>query len=371
MAEKRKGQWANAVSGYRPGSASARSASDARPTRPWHVDGDADAEAAERTPMMAWARTLPTDQIEPDSEQPRRTFDGAGLEELAASIRAQGILQPLVVRRNGDRPGFTVVAGERRLRAARLAGLDEVPCMVLTGESLKDARLAQLAENLQREDLAPMEEALAVARLAEVDRLNQEELARTLGKSSTYISRLFSISRIPSSEYERFSTLKIPASVLYEYSQLPADDQIRDLASEAIARGATVKDIEAIRIEYAGSKNRRGRPRAEKRPRRGRRAKAPGHAEALKRVVEALVATAGDDVHSLDVGAKRLVAREAIRLVTWLGEVLGIDPFSEGGLSRLEAFALGETTPTCDAPLSSLSDTADPEDRKEPSARPR
>src|SRR4029079_7890322 len=131
-------------------------------------------------------------------------------------------IEPDIVRRMlPPANAWFVVAGERRLRAARIAGLAEVPCMVLAGDSLREAKLAQLAENLQREDLAPMEEALAVVRLAEVEVLSQDDLARRLGKSPAYISRIFAVSRIPSAEYDELSTSKPSVSILYEYAQLP------------------------------------------------------------------------------------------------------------------------------------------------------
>src|SRR3954469_12419888 len=138
MADKPKGKWAESASGYRPGSATARAG--AKPTRPWHVDGPAAGEApdapAERDAPLAWARTLPVAALEPDPDQPRRTFEASALEELAASVREHGVLQPIIVRRKPDGgAGYVVVAGERRLRASRIAGLAEVPCMVLAGDS--------------------------------------------------------------------------------------------------------------------------------------------------------------------------------------------------------------------------------------------
>lgn len=273
MADKPKGKWAENVSRYRPGSASAR-ASASKPTRPWHVDSaDAEPESeVEDAKPLAWARTLPIASLEADPEQPRRTFDAEALEELASSIREHGVLQPLVVRR-GDGGGYVVVAGERRLRAARAAGLAEVPCMVLAGESLREARLAQLAENLQREDLSPIDEARAVTRLGDDEAPSQDDLARRLGKSPAYISRIFAVSRIPSVEYEALSTSKPSMSVLYALAQLPPGSDARTRAVDLIRDGATVRDIEKLRGRAragksagARSPSRRGRPMAASAP---------------------------------------------------------------------------------------------------------
>jgi ParB family chromosome partitioning protein len=311
MADKPKGRWAESASGYRPTSAPAK-----RATRPWHVDVAAGTAAseAEREAPLAWARTLPTDQIEADPEQPRRTFDDAAIGELAASLREHGVLQPLVVRRRADGAGYVVVAGERRLRAARLAGLAEVPCMVLAGDSLRDARLAQLAENLQREDLAPIEEAHAVARLAEVEGLTHDELARRLGKSPAYISRIFAVSRIETGDYDEISSAKPTMSILYAFAQLPAGSDVRRRAATIIREGGTVKEVEALR----GRGARRTKTAA---PKRGRPASATAPLEALRRAARALdrldaraVARMTDDDRLALVEAHLEVARRAVAL---------------------------------------------------------
>ena len=118
---------------------------------------------------------LPVDAISPNPDQPRRVFPQHELEELAASIRALGLLQPLTVRRGEQ--GWELVAGERRLRAAKLAGLTEVPCLSLQIDSQRSSLLA-LVENLQRKDLDFWEEALALDRLISTYHLSQEEAAR-------------------------------------------------------------------------------------------------------------------------------------------------------------------------------------------------
>ena len=128
---------------------------------------------------------LPTEQLRPNPSQPRKIFDSDGLQELAASIQNYGILQPLTVRRrNGE---YELVAGERRLRAAKLAGLTEVPCILLTVDEQLSSMVA-LVENLQRRDLDYIEEAEGLARLMRQYGLNQEQAAAKVGKSQSAVA---------------------------------------------------------------------------------------------------------------------------------------------------------------------------------------
>lgn len=128
---------------------------------------------------------LPTEQLRPNPSQPRKIFDSDGLQELAASIQNYGILQPLTVRRrNGE---YELVAGERRLRAAKLVGLTEVPCILLTVDEQQSSMVA-LVENLQRRDLDYIEEAEGLARLMRQYGLNQEQAAAKVGKSQSAVA---------------------------------------------------------------------------------------------------------------------------------------------------------------------------------------
>lgn len=143
---------------------------------------------------------LPLGTIRPNPAQPRRFFDPAGLQELAASIAQYGILQPLTVRRTPS--GVELVAGERRLRAAVLAGLEEAPCLfVSVGE--EDSGLLALVENLQRRDLDFLEEAAGIARLMQQFGLTQPEAARRLGKSQSAVANKLRLLRLPPSVLER------------------------------------------------------------------------------------------------------------------------------------------------------------------------
>ena len=133
-------------------------------------------------------------QLTPNPQQPRRSFDEAALRELADSIRAYGILQPLTVRRTGE--GYQLIAGERRMRAARIAGLREVPCLVAQVDE-QDAGMLALIENLQRRDLDCFEEAAAIARLISRYALSQEQAAEKLGKSQSAVANKLRLLRLP------------------------------------------------------------------------------------------------------------------------------------------------------------------------------
>lgn len=136
---------------------------------------------------------LPLDGIVPNPSQPRKFFSREGLEELALSIREHGVLQPLSVRKT--QCGYELVSGERRLRAARLAGLGEVPCILVNVDGEKSSLLA-LVENLQRRDLDFVEEAAALARLIRTYGLSQEEAARRLGKSQSAVANKLRLLRL-------------------------------------------------------------------------------------------------------------------------------------------------------------------------------
>ena len=143
--------------------------------------------------LSSRVRYIPINAVRPNPQQPRRSFDETALQELADSIRAYGILQPLTVR---DRGGvYELVAGERRLRAARIAGLREVPCLIAEVEE-EDAALLALIENLQRRDLDYMEEAAAIARLIRRYGLSQQQAAEKLGKSQPTIANKLRLLRL-------------------------------------------------------------------------------------------------------------------------------------------------------------------------------
>jgi ParB family transcriptional regulator, chromosome partitioning protein len=146
------------------------------------------------SPENSWARTLPIDSIRPNPNQPRQDFSESGLEELAQSIRANGIIQPLTVCETPNEH-FTIVAGERRWRAAKLAGLTEVPVFIRAVESDKLLELA-LVENIQREDLNPMETARAFEQLVDQHHLTHEQIAERTGKDRSTITNSLRLLRL-------------------------------------------------------------------------------------------------------------------------------------------------------------------------------
>ncbi len=180
------------------------------------------------------------DRIRPNPLQPRRIFDPAGLQELAESIRQHGILQPLTVRKTADGP--ELVAGERRLRAARLAGLREVPCIFLSVDEEESGMLA-LVENLQRRDLDYLEEAAGLARLMERYGLSQEQAAAKVGKSQSAVANKLRILRHPPEVLEALRHSGLTERHARALLRLP--EELRLGAVEVLsARGSTVAQAE-------------------------------------------------------------------------------------------------------------------------------
>ena len=139
-------------------------------------------------------QTLPISRVEPRKDQPRREFDPAAIEELAASIREYGLIQPITVRPL-DKGYYQIIAGERRWRAARIAGLRQVPCLLARVDE-EDAALLALIENLQRRDLDYMEEAAAIARLLRRYGLSQQQAAEKLGRSQSAVANKLRLLRL-------------------------------------------------------------------------------------------------------------------------------------------------------------------------------
>ena len=142
---------------------------------------------------------LRTDELTPNPVQPRKRFDDESLEELSGSIKSYGILNPLTVRLRCGK--YELVAGERRLRAAKLAGLEEVPC-ILIDVTMEDASLIALVENLQRRDLDFIEEALGISQLIRMFGMSQEEAARRIGKSQSAVANKLRLLKLPSDVLE-------------------------------------------------------------------------------------------------------------------------------------------------------------------------
>ena len=185
---------------------------------------------------------IPLGRIRPNPQQPRRSFDEEGLAELAASIRSCGILQPLTVRRAVD--GYELVAGERRLRAARIAGLREVPCLVAqVGE--EDSALLALMENLQRRDLDCWEEAQAIARLISRYGLSQEEAARRLGRAQPTVANKLRLLRLPEDVRALLRENGLTERHARALLRLQDPEVQRRAAGDMVRRGMNVAQAEA------------------------------------------------------------------------------------------------------------------------------
>ncbi len=190
------------------------------------------------------ADTLPISRVEPRGGQPRTLFDETALEELAESIRQHGVLQPITVRRL-DSGYYQIVAGERRWRAARLAGLTDIPARIIEADDRKTQELA-LVENLQREDLNPLEEARGYRALMEDFGLTQETVSQSVGKSRPAIAnslRLLSLAPEVSSLLEKgdLSSGHARALLALEDPEL----QLR-AAQQVVARGLSVRQTESL-----------------------------------------------------------------------------------------------------------------------------
>lgn len=214
----------------------------------------APAPALEPTkPTQSGLATIPLAQIDPNPMQPRTVFQPDRLEELAASIRSSGIIQPLIVRRYGSR--YQIVAGERRWRAAKMAGLTEVPAVV---QEVADPVMLELAliENIQREDLNPIETAHAFERLQRDLNLSHEELGRRTGKDRTTITNLLRLLKLPIEVQQLLAEHRISQGHARALLGLPdAQDQIR-LAEKAAAQGLSVRQVEAQVQELAADSRR-------------------------------------------------------------------------------------------------------------------
>lgn len=186
---------------------------------------------------------LPLDLIQRGKYQPRRDMDATALEELAQSIKAQGVMQPIVVRPIGE-GRFEIIAGERRWRASQQAGLESIPAMVR--EVPDEAAIAMaLIENIQREDLNPIEEAVALQRLQQEFELTQQQVADAVGKSRVTISNLLRLIGLP----EEIKTLLSHGDLEMGHARallgLPAERQVEG-ARHVVARALTVRQTEAL-----------------------------------------------------------------------------------------------------------------------------
>lgn len=188
-------------------------------------------------------RDISIDEIDPNASQPRRDFDKEALEQLADSIREAGVLSPILVVENGMR--YRIVAGERRYRAARLAGLETVPCIVrsMTNEQQMEAALI---ENLQRQDLNPIEEAAAIRSLMQECGYTQEQAARKLGKSRPAIANALRLLNLPKAVTDLVVTGDLSAGHARVLAGLDSEARQLELAHQCVLHGYSVRRLEEL-----------------------------------------------------------------------------------------------------------------------------
>jgi ParB family chromosome partitioning protein len=194
---------------------------------------------------------LGIEELEPDRGQPRKHFDETHIEELAESIRSKGILFPLLVRREGE--GYRIVAGERRWRAAQRAGLREVPCLVRDVSEPEAFELA-LIENIQREDLNPVEEAEAYQRLIEHHGLTQEELAQRVGKDRSTVANLLRLLRLPDPIKVALAGGSLTMGHARALLGLADEADLRRAALKVMEEGLSVRQVEQLVHRLRGRK---------------------------------------------------------------------------------------------------------------------
>ena len=193
---------------------------------------------------MVATNTLPLNEIMPNKEQPRKTFDEGALQELADSITQHGVLQPLLVRPLVT-GGYQLVAGERRWRASRMAGLKEVPVVV---KELSDVETMEIAiiENLQREDLNPLEEALGYRYMMDELKITQEQAAEKVGKSRPAVANALRLLKLPNEVQEMVKNNLISPGHARALLGFDSDDMILQTAKMIIKEDLSVRDVETL-----------------------------------------------------------------------------------------------------------------------------
>lgn len=191
---------------------------------------------------------VPVDQITPNPYQPRKTFNEASIEELARSVREHGIVQPLVVTRIGDRK-YRLIAGERRFRAAQRAGLNKVPVVIKEMTTDSDTLQIALIENIQREDLNPIEEAHAYYQLHEEFGLTQEEISRQVGKERSTIANFLRLLKLPDGVKKLLASGQLSMGHARAILAIASAKQQEHLAERVVKRNLNVRQTEMLAAE--------------------------------------------------------------------------------------------------------------------------
>lgn len=193
-------------------------------------------------------KTIAVEKITANPDQPRKTFEQSALDELAASIKAYGIIQPLVVTPAGEQ--YRIVAGERRFRAAQIAGLTKVPVIVRDHKELEELEIA-LVENVQRVDLSPLEQAVSIVRLRDQFSLSVKDIAKKLGKAETTISNIVRLLQLPEEAILALQTGKITEGHARALLAVKSNGQSQaELLNEILQKQYSVREAEAWVIKW-------------------------------------------------------------------------------------------------------------------------
>ena len=186
---------------------------------------------------------IPLDEIRSNPYQPRVIFDNDTLEELATSIKEHGIIQPIIVKKSIK--GYELVAGERRTRAARLAGLKTIPAII---KDFNDVEMMEIAliENIERENLNPIEEAKAYENIIKINNITQEELAHKFSKSRSYITNMLGLLNLPESTIKLVEKKELSMGHARALSKLEDENKINELAYKIVREGLSVRDTEKL-----------------------------------------------------------------------------------------------------------------------------
>jgi ParB family transcriptional regulator, chromosome partitioning protein len=218
--------------------------------------GEVSAEGAIERPRGQ--RRLPTGALRPNARNPRRVFSNAELDELAASLRERGIIQPIVARQaKGAADSYEIIAGERRWRAAQRAGLHEVPVVIIEATDAEALQIA-IIENVQRADLNPLEEADGYRALMEEFSNSQDDIAKIIGKSRSHVANTLRLLKLPETVKAHIHSGKLSAG---HARMLIGQPNAEELAEEIVARGLNVRQVEAMARD-AGQKRGKGNGRA-------------------------------------------------------------------------------------------------------------
>ena len=213
--------------------------------------------AAEKAPSADAVASLRLNEIDPNRDQPRRRFSEDALNELAASIKSVGVIQPILVHKSGRR--YVIIAGERRWRAARLAGLTEIPAIVRDWDEVRRLEAA-LVENLQRDDLNPIEEATGVNRLMEQCGLTQEAAAERLGRSRSAVANLLRLLTLPEPIRHMLEEGALTSGHARALIPLPEEAQLK-LAALAVEQGWSVRQMEKMCAQLQQEKPAEDKPK--------------------------------------------------------------------------------------------------------------